>query len=216
MMRGRLVLLLVLMTVAAPVWAAAQTPDPSAQPLLRRWHLGVQGVGVWRDRHDVFGLPDLPAGTVAKDGSGIGVFIGRRLGDRFLLDLQVAAARHDDADGQQAITSFEFLLTGTVLFRSHHTVQPFLRGAVGGGGEVLNLAGDQGHLASVGTATVAGGGLQIRLSSRVSLDLETVATFSNYLEVDDESEGNLWPEDSWQVRVSGWGWRTGIGVMFWF
>lgn len=212
----RLFLLLVLLTTAAPLWAGAGTPDQGARPQLRRWHLGLQGVGVWRDGHDVFGLPDLPAGNVARDGGGAGFLLGRRFGDRFLLDLQVTAARHDDADGQHAITSFEFLLTGTVLFRAQHTLQPFLRGAVGGGGEALILAGDPGHLASIGTATVAGGGLQIRLSSRVSLDLETVATFTNFLEVHDESEGDLWPQDSWPVRVSGRGWRTGIGVMFWF
>ena len=80
----------------------------------------------------------------------------------------------------------------------------------------MELNPSAGHVISFGTAAIAGGGLQVRLGSRITLEFEAVATFTNFLEVVDDSSNNLWPQDSWQVRVSNQGWRFGTGVMFWF
>jgi hypothetical protein len=201
------------------VWlpaGAADTTGSAGEPSLRRWHLGVQAVGTWRSRYDVFRLPDMPPGQVDDIGLGGGFGLGRRFGDRFLLGMQLTAARHDLDGSEHALNDFSFLLTGSVLFRTEHTLQPYLRGGFGAGGEVISLADEAGHLAAIGTTAVMGGGLQIRLGDRVSLDLESVATFTNFLEVVDESEDDLWPDDSWQVRISNRGWRLGAGLVFWF
>jgi hypothetical protein len=68
----------------------------------------------------------------------------------------------------------------------------------------------------VGPVAIAGGGAQIRLGDRFSLEIETVATFTDFLEVHDESNDRLWDGDDWQVRISNRGWRTGVGLVFWF
>lgn len=214
-MGRRLGLVLLLFLLTGPA-LAAEAPDQTDGPRLRRWHLGLQAVDTWRSGFDVFGQPVTLPGTVAEDGRGAGGFLGVRFGDRFLLDLQMAVATHEISGSTQDVTDVEALITGTVLFRQRDTLQPFLRGGIGAGGEFLTLADDPGHVFAFGTCALAGGGLQVRLSSRVSIDLEMVATFANFLEVHDESEGNLWPDDTWQVRISNWGWRSGAGLVFWF
>jgi hypothetical protein len=196
--------------------AAAQPDDAATGPKLRRWHFGLQGVTTWRNRHDVFGRAELPPGEVDDRGRGGGLLAGYRFGDRFLLDVQVTLGRHEIADSPAEISDLEALVTGTVLFRETRTVQPFLRGGFGGAGELLELGPDAGHVFVFGPAALAGGGLQFRLSSRFSVEVEVVATFANFLEVHDESAANLWPEESWQVRVSNTGWRTGTGIVVWF
>lgn len=202
---------LLILTLAAPAPAAA-----AEGPVLRNWFLGVQGVNTRRTEFDVFGRTELPDGDADDRGRGGGFVFGRRFGDRFLLGLQVLGAKHTIADSDQDITDVEALITGTVLFRETSTVQPFLRGGFGGGGEVLELGPDAGHVVAFGTAAIAGGGVQIRLSSRFSLEFETVATFTNFLQVEDDSADDLWPEDDWQVRVSNQGWRTGTSLSIWF
>jgi len=202
---------LLVLALAAPAQA-----DDAGGPVLRNWYLGVQGVNTWRSNFDVFGRSELRPGKVEDRGRGGGLVFGRRFGDRFLLSLQVLGATHDIADSDEDIADVEALVTGTVLFRETSTVQPFLRGGFGGGGEVLALGPDAGHVLSFGTATIAGGGVQIRLSSRFSLEFETVATFTNFLQVEDESAEDLWPEEDWQVRVSNQGWRTGTSIIVWF
>lgn len=192
---------------------AGEAPEPAR---LRAWHLALQSVGAWRSRFDVFDQPGLPPVGAASRGKGVGLAIGRRFGDRFLGQVQVAFARHDIADIDEDLIDLEVLFTGTVLFRPTRTVQPFLRGGLGGGGQALDLADDGGQVIAVGAAAVAGGGAQIRLGGRVSLEIETVATFTDFLEVHDESDDRRWGGEDWQVRVSNWGWRTGVGVAFWF
>ena len=207
------VLLLAAVTTAAPVCAGADAP---AEPQLRGWHFGVSAVSSWRSRYDVFATPDTPAGAVAETGRGAGFSVGHRFGGRFLLAAQMAFAEHDLADVPETIVDVDLLVTGTVLFRERDTLQPFLRGGIGGGGEYLDLPDNQGHLFSFGTAAIAGGGLQVRLSSRVSLELEGLATFTNFLEVQAMGDDGTAAADNLQVRVSNHGWRAGAGVMFWF
>jgi hypothetical protein len=214
-MGRRWVLVVLLLLLAFPA-LAADSSDKAEGPKLRRWHLGLQGVSTWRDRYDVFGLPDTPPGEVSTYGHGAGLFFGARLGDRFLLDLQLCYAEHGLAGASEKLGDLEFLVTGTVLFRHTSTLQPFLRGGFGGGGLVMTFTDDPGNLFAFGTVAIAGGGTQVRLSNRFSLDLELVSTFTNFLEVLDETEGHLYPEESWQVRKSNWGMRLGVGLVFWF
>lgn len=213
-MRRLLAVTILILGLAAQ--AVAQTGDGVTGPKLRRWHFGLQGVTTWRNRYDVFDRMELPPGAVSDRGRGGGLFAGVRFGDRFLLDLQLTLGRHTIADSPAEISDVEVLITGTVLFRQTRTLQPFLRGGFGGGGELLELGPDAGHVFAFGTSTLAGGGLQIRLSSRFSVEIEVVATFANFLEVHDESTADLWPEENWQVRVSNTGWRTGTGIAVWF
>jgi len=197
---------ILILGLAAPA-RAADDADGSA---LRRWHFGLQGVSTWRDRYDVFDHVGLPPGEVEEPGRGAGVVLGFRFGSRFLLGLQLVAATHTIIDKPDKISDVEALIIGTVLFRQTATLQPFLRGGFGGGGELLDLEPDVDKVFAYGTSAIAGGGMQVRLSSRFSLDLEAVATFTNFLEVTSESS------DTWQVRKSNWGWRIGVGAFVWF
>ncbi len=203
--------MLMLMTAGG---AVAETAPSAAK--LRDWHFGLQGVGTRRDRYDVFGVPGVPPGVVDERGRGAGFLLGYRFGDRFLLELQVTYAAHQIADSEAKMADAEALITGTVLFRQRETLQPFLRGGFGGAGEVLTLGPDGGSLNALGAAAIAGGGLQVRLSSRFSLELEVVATFANFLEVRDLSTAGIWAGRDWQVRESNWGTRSGLGVVVWF
>ena len=216
-MRPMILVAVVWLGLMAPVMTwAADAADSESGPHLRNWYLAIEGVSTWKDRYDVFGLPEFPSGVVEEPGRGTGLRFGRRFGDRFLLSAKTIWARHEEQESNETITDVEVLITGTVMFRERNTFQPFLRGGVGGGGEYLDLATDGGHVFAFGAAVLAGGGLQVRLSSRFSLELAGVATFSNFLEINDNSDGDLWPEESWQVRVSNWGWRTSSGIVFWF
>jgi hypothetical protein len=106
----------------------------------------------------------------------------------------------------------EALMTGTVLFRERDTFQPFLRGGLGGAGLALDYEG--GEAFSYGTAVVAGGGFQVRLSSRFSLEWDLTSRFTNYHEVNDDPVDA--PEQEWNIKMSQTGWRSGLGVMIWF
>lgn len=195
---------------------AARADEAAPAVKLRKWHVGLQSVGSWRSRFDTFDRAELPPGAVKAYGRGAGLMVGRRFGDRVLAQLQLAYAQHDIAGSEDKLGDVEALVTGTVLFGPTRTVQPFLRGGIGGGGQVIQLDADGGSVLAFGTEAIAGGGAQIRLGSRVSLDLEGVATFTNFLQVNDESNAGLWGGGDWQVRLSNWGWRVGTGVVFWF
>ncbi len=208
-------LILILALAAAAAAARAESPEAEQPVRLRGWFLGLQTVGGERDRWDVFNLDGLPPAAVSERGRGGGLHFGRRFGGRFLLGLQMTVAEHDLAGLPERIYDGEFLLTGTVLFRERATVQPFVRGGLGGGIVVLERPGGAGNIASFGPAAIAGGGLQVRLSSRFSLELEAVANFTNFLEVQAKGgDGDV--EADWRVKTSQVGWRTGVGVMVWF
>ncbi len=187
-----------------------------AEPKLRGWYLGWQRTGGGENQYDIFGRDELPGGTVENPGHGGGFFIGHRFGQRFLFGLQFVGQRHDLANSADDLLDGQLIFTGTVLFFPKAVLQPFLRGGVGGSFEVLARGGTTEQVYAYGTAAIAGGGVQIRLSSRFSLDFETVATFSNFLEVQDESSSRPWPEKKWRVLTSSYGVRVGIGAMIWF
>ncbi len=212
-MMKRLVLV-VLMTIAMVL------PEPgrcsTSEVKLRGWYFSWQTATGQRSRYDVFGKEQLPTGMVEEKGWGAGILLGHRFGDRFLLGLQVVYAQHDISGGNDQLVDAEALITGTVLFRQTSTLQPFLRGGFGASSEIVVYDAVSGKVVSYGTAAIAGGGLQVRLSSRFSLELETVATFANFLEVNDSSELNPWTEEKWQVRTSNYGLRIGLGVVVWF
>ncbi len=215
-MMRRCLLVVLLLVVSMPVMGADNAASDTNEVKLRKWHVGIQSAVTRRNTFDVFGVPGMPPGEVEDRGEGAGLFVGYRFGDRFLLDLQGTYGTHKIVDRPEEIGEAEFLFTGTVLFRERSTLQPFLRGGFGVGAQILTLTPDTGHLISFGTAAIAGGGLQVRLSSRFSLEFEMVSTFMNFLEVYDESSGNLWAENNWQVRTSNWGTRFGTGVVVWF
>lgn len=186
-------------------------------PRLRKWHVGVATSATWRDNFDVFDAPGLPPGPVARRGDGAGFQVGRRFGDRFVLGLQLAGSGHDVEGGSDlSFYDAEALVTGTVLFRERDRWQPFLRGGVGVGGVLAELPADAGNIFSYGTTAVAGGGCQVRLGGRVSLEVEAVATFTNFIEVRNEGSDPRWTDESWQVRTGDQGWRVGAGLLFWF
>jgi hypothetical protein len=208
-------LLLALVPFAAGLPAPAAAEDAAA-PAQRRWHVGVGTASSWRSDHDVFDREGLPPGDVAEVGRGGGVFFGRRFGDRVLGRVQVAYARHDLEGTPDTVADVEILVTGTVLFGADHPVHPFVRGGIGGGGQALEFADGGGNLIAFGPAAIAGGGLHWRVGARVSLEWEAVATFTNFLQVNDETTGDRFGGDDWQVRGSNWGWRAGLGLAFWF
>ncbi len=210
----RQLVLVVLLTLALVLPGKGECAASDVK--LRGWFFGWQTASGQRNRYDVFGRDELPSGTVEDQGRGGGLLVGHRFGERFLVGFQLVFARHSIIGSQDHLIDAEALLTGTVIFRPKDTLQPFLRGGFGGASEVLELIEDSGNVVSYGTAAIAGGGFQIRLSSRFSLELETVATFSNYLEVYDNTDNKPWPEEKWQVRTSNYGWRVGLGVMVWF
>ena len=203
--RGILICLLLAFT--GPFSVHAEEDD---QVKLRRWYLGVQGNAGGRDRWDVFGQEDLPPAEVDNDGGGGGFLFGYRFGGRFLLGLQLAVTRHDMIEVPEKLFDVEALVTGTVLFRERSTFQPFLRGGFGAGSVVIEQPGGKGNTTSLGTATIAGGGFHMRLSSRFSLEYEIAGTFTNFLEVYDD------PNGQGPVKTSNIGLRNGIGLIVWF
>ncbi|HPF70074.1 MAG TPA: hypothetical protein PLQ13_05330 [Candidatus Krumholzibacteria bacterium] len=207
-------ILMIAMVLAGAAPARADDGAAADAVKLRRWFLGLQANASGRDQWDVFNRADLPPAAVDHRGSGGGLLLGRRFGDRFLLGLQFAVDAHDMEGIAQKAYGIEMLVTGTVLFHERGTWQPFLRGGLGGGGLALEHPDDDGTTVSIGTAAVAGGGLQVRLSSRFSLEWEAVAVFTNFLEVHDNPDGA--PDTDWRVKTSSVGWRSGGGLVFWF
>jgi len=203
------ILVCALLALALAAEAGAQNP-PAEGVRLRGWYAGWQWTGGARDRWDVFGRPGLPPAEVDERGRGVGFMVGHRFGGRFLLGLQVAVTEHDLAGLSEKLRDTEGLLVGTVLFRERATLQPFLRGGFGVGAVVLNQPDGGGQTTAIGTATVAGAGVQVRLSSRFSLELEGVANFTNFIEVKDDGG------QDWSVKTSHFGWRVGVGVLVWF
>lgn len=190
-------------------------PAHAGQPdevKLRRWFFGAQVASGDRDKWDVFGSPDIPPGEVSSSGGGGGIQLGYRFGGRFLLGLQLTTLEFEFTDSTDKMRDITALFTGTVLFRERDTMQPFLRGGLGGGGVVLTEPG--GYTVALGTAVSAGGGLQVRLSSRFSIEIELAADFRNFQEVQDRPDGG--PDTDWSVRTSHMGERLGLGVMVWF
>ena len=208
-------LIILICTAMALSGGTCATAAENEDVKLRRWFLGVQGNSAERDRWDVFGQEDMPQAPVSVRGRGGGASFGYRFGDRFLLGLQLAVTRHDMVGVPEKILSVEALVTGTVLFRERSTFQPFIRGGAGGGAVVLERPDGDGNTTSLGTAVVAGGGVQVRLSSRFSLEWEIVGTFTNFLEGREKPDGGD-PDHTWRVQTSNMGWRNGIGVMVWF
>ncbi len=180
------------------------------------WRFGLHGATTWNDQFDVFGR-DIPlAGDVAEKGRGGGFVVGRMFGHRFLLDLQVTASEHDIAGDESNILGTWALINGSVFFGTDHILQPFVRGGFGGGGWDLQYPEGQGHVLSFGIAAILGGGLSARLSPRFSLELEGLATFTNHLEVDNETDHLTDLPRSWKVRASSQSWRWGLGLSYWF
>jgi len=201
----------VVLALAAPVLAQE---EPANEARLRKWFVNLQLTSGSRDRYDVFQDPSLPQSEVQDSGDGGGLVFGYRFGERFLLGLQMTVVRHELVGLEEHMYDVEGLLTGTVLFNQRGTLQPFLRGGFGGTGLALEQSGAGGQTTVFGTAAVAGGGIQIRVSSRISFELEVVATFANYLEVQDRRDGV--PQVDWQVRESNIGSRSGLGLSIWF
>ncbi len=201
----------IVLLLATPALATEQS-----EVKLRGWFIGLQSASSSRNTYAVFEQPGLPTGDVVDPGEGGGLLFGRRFGDRFLLGLQMVVVRHRVAGTVDDVMDTEALVTGTVLFRETSVLQPFLRGGFGAGAEVMEVGPSNSLVISYGTAAIGGGGLQVRLSSRFSLEFEAIATFANFLEVSDQSDAGMWPDDSWQVRVSNYGWRFGTGVVIWF
>lgn len=212
----RWVLLALCLLASVTPAAVTAAGEPPAAPSLRRWHVGAGSCSSWRSDHDVFDRDGLPPGEVADVGRGGVVYLGRRFGDRVLGRVQMAYARHDLGGAVEKLADVEILFTGTVLFGVDRPVQPFVRGGIGGGGQALEFAEGGGHLIAFGPAAIAGGGLHWQVGGRVSLEWEAVATFTNFLQVDDETQDARFGGDDWQVRDSNWGWRAGVGLAFWF
>ncbi len=213
MKRLFLTTLLVLLGSAVPAFAG----DIEAEGDLRNWYLMLQMGNTWRSEREVFGDISLDVEVDDASDGGMGLVLGRRFGDRFLLGLQVTAFRHQVSGSEQKMVDLDALITGTVLFRERDTLQPFVRGGFGGSGQVLDYPDDGGNLTAFGAGAIAGGGLQILFNRRFSFELEGVFTFSNYLQVEDSRSAGEGGEDgSWQVRTSAWGTRIGLGLCLWF
>ncbi|MCP4571338.1 MAG: hypothetical protein GY838_03230 [bacterium] len=202
---------LLFVALAFVMGAEAVPSFATGEVKLRNWYLGIQTVSGERDEFDVFAKPDLPPGVVESVGPGGGFVFGRRFGDRFLLGLQMVLTTHQIDGYEGDLLAGEALVTGTVLFNEREVVQPFVRGGVGGGMAVLEQPDLDGNVVSLGPAAIVAAGVQFRVSSRVSFELEGAGNVTNFLEVNDDATG-----DSWQVRTSHVGWRVGMGLYLWF
>jgi hypothetical protein len=90
-----------------------------------------------------------------------------------------------------------------------------LRGGLGGGAVVLLDRDSHHRTVALGPATIAGGGVLVRLSSRFNLEFEAAARVTNYLEVYAD-EGDEAGEMQWRVKTSHIGWRIATGLAVWF
>jgi hypothetical protein len=207
---------LVLVLLADHSGAAIAGAAPGAGDVkLRGWTVGLQLTTGDRDRWDVFGRDALPPAVVEGPDRGLGAHVGRRFGGRFLLSLMFNLGEHALTGVPEKLFDGELLLTGTVLFNERGTWQPFVRGGLGGGALALEQPDTDQLTVAVGPAAIGGGGVQVRLSSRFSLELEAVARVTNFLEVRDESRGAT-GEEEWRVKTSHVGWRVGTGLAVWF
>lgn len=221
-MKRRLVLLACALLACALLLAdagrAVEAPSaaaPDGAVKLRGWFLGAQAAAGGRDHWNVFGRDLLPPAPVADPSGGFGVHFGRRCGARFLLGLQLCVIAHDLEGLTEQLYDLELLLTGTVLFNAYGALQPFVRGGFGLGVVATENTEELPDTVAVGTAAIAGAGLQVRLSSRFSLEAEAAANFSNFFEVHTDRDG-MTGEKDWRVRTSQVGWRVGLGMMIWF
>ncbi len=207
--------LMAMMLASAAAADTAGGDGDSGGVKLRNWTCGLHWSSADRDQWDVFGRDGLPPAEVEGPGRGFGLHLGRRFGGRFLLGLVFSFAEHDLKGLPQKIHDGDLLFTGTVLFNERATLQPFVRGGLGGGAVVLEVQGSDHRTVALGPATIAGGGVLVRLSSRFSLEVEAVARVTNYLEVHDD-EGDEAGETQWRVKTSHVGWRMATGLAVWF
>jgi hypothetical protein len=191
----------------------AAAPDGAVK--LRGWFLGAQAAAGGRDHWNVFGRDLLPPAPVADPSGGFGLHFGRRCGARFLLGLQLCVIAHDLEGLNEQLYDLELLFTGTVLFNARGALQPFVRGGFGFGVAATENTEELPDTVAVGTAAIAGAGLQVRLSSRFSLEAEAAANFTNFFEVHTDRDVATGEKD-WRVRTSQVGWRVGLGMMIWF
>ncbi len=208
---SRFHLCIIMLLLLLPGYVQAQEPEVK----LRSWGLGLKSITAWYNTHDVFGKEILPETGIDEYGSGMEFTLSRRLGDRFLLGGQFVGSVFGVQDREEEILRLEAQFTGTVLFRERETLQPFLRGGVGVGFDLVKSHSNEGEVTAYGTSALFSGGLQVRVSSRLSLELEAASTFINFLEVIDSTVDDLGPDESWRVRDSSWGWRLGIGATLW-
>lgn len=217
-MRSVLFILAIALVVAFPALGADETgasAGTSQDVKLRGWTFGLQWSAGDRDRWDVFGRDGLPPAVVEGPDSGFGAHVGRRFGGRFVLSLAFSLCEHALTGAPEKLLDGELLLTGTVLFNERGTLQPFVRGGLGGGALALEQPDADQPTVAVGPAAIAGGGLHVRLNSRFSLELEAIARVTNFLEVRDEG-GHATGEEDWRVKTSHVGWRIGTGLAIWF
>jgi len=204
------VVLVAIVLAAFSLQGAEQCPATELDG--HNWYLGFQSAGGQRNHYDVFGTDDVLPEVVGESDVGGGLLFGHRFGGRFLLGFQVVVIHHDlDASGE-SLFDVEALITSTVLFRQQSMWQPFLRGGLGLSSEVVVREEGGENMTSLGTGTVAGGGLQVRMSRRLTLEMETAITFANFFEVHDNEQHDVFR----QVRTSNYGWRFGLGLVLWF
>ena len=216
--RCRLPAIAALILLPALVTAADTSDTGAAAPeavKLRNWYLGGQWTTGDRDSWAVFGRDELPPAAVGDQGRGFGLQFGRRFGGRFLLGLQLTVTEHDLVNLDGSLYDLELLITGTVLFRERCVWQPFVRGGFGGAAVLLEESPAMPTTAAVGTAAIAGGGVAIRVSRLVSLEVEAVANVANILEVQVDARDDR-PSQEWRVKRSHAGWRVGCGLALWF
>ncbi len=205
------ILLLVAVTLTLHSGFARAQEEPRGLP---RWFLGFQFASSARSSYDVFERTGVPPAPVMDPGGGGGGQFGYRFGDRFLLAMQLVLTTHDVAQPDTRLHDGEALITGTVLYRERSTLQPFLRGGLGG--TVLVFEEPTARTLSLGLAADIGGGVQWKLARALAVELEVVARFANYTNGKfTPREGDL-PDDEWAIRRSNAGYRIGVGLVFWF
>lgn len=212
MKRGFLVLLWG--AFAATLGWADEAGSPRDLP---NWSVGVQTGFTWRNERDVYERFSLGTAVETKNEGGFGLSFNRRFADRFILGLHVSGYLHSFQDDDRECLDFEALVTGTVRWRTRHTLQPFLKGGCGASGQELLLPAAGGDVGALGAGAIAGGGVNVQVSRRIALELEFLTTFTNYVQVRDDSTLRLGGGDEdWQVRTSDWGIRVSLGLVLWF
>jgi hypothetical protein len=179
------------------------------------WHLSVGLECGGLDRYDVFEREDVEPPALREPGYGVGLEIGRRLGDRFLVGFRAGVQRFDDENDEAAYFTVEAAFTAAVELRSAGRWRPYLKGGLGGFGTGFD-AGDflvtaWGSLASLAV------GSRHHLNRWFSLDLELAGLAWNPLEARrTPEEGVEGEEETWDLRGESFGWHTRLGFSWWF
>ena len=187
---------------------AARAQDQAPHEF-RRWLIGLDARGQRLDDDEAPGVAGYD-----RDGEGGGFQLGRMLTPALLLRLHAAGGEHPTPVANTTVTYAGGTLDLCYLFREGRSLRPYLFGGLGG--YALEAVESDLKLDTAGPAMAFGGGLFLRLNSRLSahaqLRLEAVnwrMTVATWERPAGSSTTETWVEDSgvagaWSLGLALW------------